>query len=78
MWIGTVRAPPLKEQLRAAAIARCEAPSVMPSHYAAWLGSDLSSRVVEARTDALGLEPFTAWAGFPASHYKTQWSECSV
>jgi len=30
MWIGTVRALPLKEQLRAAAIARCEAPMSCP------------------------------------------------
>ena len=121
MWNGTVRALPLKEQLRAAAIARCEALSVMPSHYAAWLGSDLSSRDVEARADdarigithldpfvhwgdqshlpdedcpmnaiafaaddffgtadALGLGSFTTWARFPASHCKTQSSECSV
>ena len=33
MWNGTVRALPLKEQLRAAAIAGCHALSVTPSDY---------------------------------------------
>jgi hypothetical protein len=37
MWNGSVRALPLRKQLRAAAIARCEAVSVTPSDYAAWL-----------------------------------------
>jgi sugar phosphate isomerase/epimerase len=116
MWNGTVRTLPLKEQLRAAAIARCEALSVTPSDYVAWLGSAISTRDMKAMAEdagvrithldpfvrwveqwqpdlpgedfptnafafdaddffrmagALGVESFTAWAGFPAGRYKT-------
>ena len=114
MWNGTVRALPLREQLRAAAIAGCEALSVTPSDYVAWLGKAISTRDMKAMAEdagvrithfdpfvrwveqwqpdlpgedfptdsiafdaddffrmagALGVESFTAWAGFPAGRY---------
>ena len=48
----TVRAPPLKEQLRAAAIAGCEALSVTPSDYNRWLGASISTQDMLARVEA--------------------------
>ena len=114
MWNGTVRALPLREQLRAAAIAGCEALSVTPSDYVAWLGKSISTRDIKLMAEdagvrithfdpfvrwveqwqpdlpgedfptdsiafdaddffrmagALGVESFTAWAGFPAGRY---------
>jgi sugar phosphate isomerase/epimerase len=66
MWNGTVRALPFKEQLRAAAIAGCEAISVTPSDYAAWLGSAISTRDMKAMAADAGvrithLDPFMRW-----------------
>jgi sugar phosphate isomerase/epimerase len=66
MWNGTVRALPFKEQLRAAAIAGCEAISVTPSDYAAWLGSAISTRDMKAMAVDAGvrithLDPFVRW-----------------
>jgi sugar phosphate isomerase/epimerase len=66
MWNGTVRALPLKEQLRAAAIAACEALSVTPSDYNKWLGTSLSTRDMLAMADDAGvrithLDPFVRW-----------------
>jgi 4-hydroxyphenylpyruvate dioxygenase len=66
MWNGTVRALPLKEQLRAAAIAGCDALSVTPSDYTAWLGSAISTRDMLAMADDAGvrithLDPFVRW-----------------
>jgi sugar phosphate isomerase/epimerase len=66
MWNGTVRALPFKEQLRAAAIAGCEAISVTPSDYTAWLGSAISTRDMKAMAADAGvkithLDPFVRW-----------------
>ena len=52
-WNGTVRALPLREQLRAVAIARCEALSVTPSDYAAWLSSAISTHDMTERQTIL-------------------------
>jgi sugar phosphate isomerase/epimerase len=66
MWNGTVRALPLKEQLRAAAIARCEGLSVTASEYTARLASAISTRDMKATADDAGvrithLDPFLRW-----------------
>jgi hypothetical protein len=66
MWNGTVRALPFKEQLRAAAIAGCEAISVTPSDYTAWLGSAISTPDMKAMAADAGvriahLDPFVRW-----------------
>jgi len=55
-----------KEQLRAAAIARCEALSVTPSDYAVWLSTTHSTRDMKAMADGAGvrithLDPFGRW-----------------
>jgi 4-hydroxyphenylpyruvate dioxygenase len=55
MWNGTVRALPRRERLRAAAIAGCEALSVTPSDYVAWLGKATSMRDIKAMADDPGV-----------------------
>jgi hypothetical protein len=66
MWNGTVRALPLKEQLRATAIAGCQALSVTPSDYNRWLGASISTQDMLAMADDAGvrithLDPFVRW-----------------
>jgi 4-hydroxyphenylpyruvate dioxygenase len=66
MWNGTVRALPLKEQLRAAAIAGCTSLSVTPSDYNKWLGTSISTRNMLAMAEDAGvrithLDPFVRW-----------------
>ena len=66
MWNGTVRALPLKEQLRAAAIAGCQALSVTPSDYNKWLGASISTHDMLSMADDAGvrithLDPFVRW-----------------
>lgn len=66
MWNGTVRALPLPEQLRAAAIAGCEALAVTPSDYIKWLGSSTSTRDMLSMARDSGvrithLDPFVRW-----------------
>lgn len=66
MWNGTVRALPLKEQLQAAAIARCEALTVTPADYMAWLSGAISTRDMRAMADDAGvrithLDPIIRW-----------------
>jgi sugar phosphate isomerase/epimerase len=68
MWNGTVRALPLRERLRAAALAGCEVLSVTPSDYLAWLGESLSTRDMKAMAQDAGvrlthLDPFVRWTG---------------
>jgi len=55
MWNGSVRALPLKEQLRAAVITGCEALSVTPSDYNKWLGTSLSTLDMLAMADDAGV-----------------------
>lgn len=66
MWNGTVRALPLKDQLRAAAIAGCGALAVTPSDYNNWLGTSISTRDMLKMADDAGvrithLDPFVRW-----------------
>jgi hypothetical protein len=66
MWNGTVRRLPLKEQLRAASIANCQALSVTPSDYNRWLGQGIASRDILAMALDVGvrithLDPFVRW-----------------
>jgi hypothetical protein len=66
MWNGTVRALPLQEQLRAAAIAGCQSLSVTPSDYTRWLGTSISTNDMLAMTKDAGvrithLDPFVRW-----------------
>lgn len=66
MWNGTVRALPLKEQLRATAIAGCEALAVTPSDYFNWRGHGISTNDMLTMADDAGvsithLDPFVRW-----------------
>ncbi len=81
MWNGTVRALPLKEQLRAAAIAGCDALTVTPSDYVSWLAKSVSTRDILREADDAGvkithLDPFVRWVDhwqpdFPAEQFPT-------
>ncbi len=66
MWNGTVRALPLDEQLKAAAIAGCETLTVTPSDYNKWLGSSITTRDIKTMSRDAGvaivhLDPLVRW-----------------
>ena len=55
MWNGTVRSLPLSDQLKATALAGCEALSVTPSDCVRWLASTLSTRDMLAMAEDAGV-----------------------
>ena len=66
MWQGTVRSLPLREQLKAAALAGCEALSVTPFGYSRWRADGLGARDIRVMADEAGiqlfhLDPFIRW-----------------
>jgi 4-hydroxyphenylpyruvate dioxygenase len=66
MWNGTVRALPLRDQLKAAASARCEILTITPSDYNKWLGASISTRdmllmAADAGVRLAHLDPFVRW-----------------
>ena len=66
MWNGTVRALPLKEQIRATVLAGCEALTVTPSDYVKWLSTSVSTRDIRSMAADAGirithLDPFVRW-----------------
>jgi len=71
MWVGTVRSLPLAGQLKASALAGCDALSITPYHYALWLSQGLSTQDMLAMAADAGvrltqLDPYARWA----AHWK--------
>ncbi|MGJ4859700.1 sugar phosphate isomerase/epimerase family protein [Labrys sp. La1] len=67
MWVGTVRALPLAEQLKAARLAGCDAISITPYNYTKWLLEGLSTKDMLVLADDNGvkltqLDPYARWA----------------
>ena len=81
MWNGTVRALPLKEQIRATVVAGCEALTVTPSDYLKWLSASVSTRDIRSMAADAGirithLDPFVRWVenwkpAIPAKDFPT-------
>ena len=66
MWNATVRALPLSEQVKATALAGCEALAVTPSDYNKWLGDGISTADMKAMAADQGiaidhLDPIARW-----------------
>lgn len=66
MWNATVRGLPLSEQLKATALAGCEALAVTPSDYNRWLGEGMSTADMKEMARDQGvridhLDPIVRW-----------------
>jgi sugar phosphate isomerase/epimerase len=66
MWVGTVRALPLSEQLRVAAACACDALSISPHSYTRWLSEGISTSEMLTMASDSGiklahLDPYARW-----------------